>query len=304
MFRGSDKIYLAILLVCIIIVSSFNGPFSSIFRPESDTVDQYIHESTSNDNPLDFADADVDDVETEFSNLQESHASLYPGEWIQPPPPELDELRLQSTGLYIRAIMDPADKTFARLRCPRPIKERYEMLRRRRNFATRWDTPPRRWFFALNLYECSHVLPRLLASVVEAIRFLRPEDCVLSIVGGRSGDGTTEVLAVLRKEMEAMNVTYYFSTSDIDPLQSGHDRITELAQLRNLVMDPLVRQPELYDRDTTVIFLNDVSICTDDILEMIYQKASVWLPAGQPEQCLLIFPGISKGRYDLRHGLD
>jgi hypothetical protein len=217
MFRGSDKIYLAILVVCIIFVSSFNGPFSSVFRPESAAVDQYMYESRSNDDPLNIADADLDDVETDTSNLQESRGSLYPGEWIRPPPPELDELRLQSTGLYIQAIMNPADKTFARLRCPRPIKERYEGLRRRRNFATRWDTPPRRWFFALNLYECSHVLPRLLASVVEAIRFLRPEDCVLSIVGGRSGDGTTEVLAVLREEMEAMNVTYYFSTSDIDP---------------------------------------------------------------------------------------
>ena len=69
-----------------------------------------------------------------------------------------------------------------------------------------------------------------------------------------------------------MNVTYYFSTSDVDPLKSGNDRITELAKLRNIVMDPLVRQPELYHPDTTVIFLNDVSICTDDILELVYQK--------------------------------
>jgi alpha-1,3-mannosyltransferase len=61
-------------------------------------------------------------------------------------------------------------------------------------------------------------------------------------------------------------------------LKEGNDRITELAQLRNLVMDPLVRQPELYDRDTTVIFLNDVSICTDDILEMIYQKVCTQSP--------------------------
>jgi len=37
-------------------------------------------------------------------------------------------------------------------------------------------------------------------------------------------------------------------------------------------LDPLVRQPQLYHPDTTVIFLNDVSICTDDILELIYQK--------------------------------
>ena len=274
--RGSDKIYLAILLVCVILVSSFNGPFSSLFQPKTEAVDDFLYQATGIEGNVHLSEFELGDVDTD--NTSSSRKGVFPtfyeDPWDPPGIPDLDEQRLKNVEPYLKAILDPKDRKFPRLRCPRPLKERYEILRRRRNFATRWDTPPRQWYFALNLYQCSHVLPRLMASVVEAIRFLRPEDCVLSIVGGRSNDGTTEVLARLREEIEAMNVTYYFSTSDVDPLKSGNDRITELAKLRNLVLDPLVRQPELYHPDTTVIFLNDVSICTDDILELVYQKVS------------------------------
>ena len=270
--RGSDKLYLAVLLLCIILVSCFNGPWASLFQPKTQ-LDEFLYPTAANEAELALRDADLSDIATDNTH-KGTVSRFYTEPWEPPGIPDLDPNRIKIVDQFITSIMDPKDKTFPRLRCPRPIKERYAILRRRRNFSTRYDAPPRRWFFALNLFQCSHVLPRLLASVMETIRFLRPEDCVLSIVGGRSTDGTTEILARLREEMDRMNVTYYFSTSDIDPLKSGNDRITELAQLRNLVLDPLVRQPELYDPDTTVIFLNDVAICTDDILELVYQKVS------------------------------
>ena len=67
----------------------------------------------------------------------------------------------------------------------------------------------------------------------------------MSIVGGRSSNGTTEVLAKLREEMRTTTVTYYLSTTDVDPMKTRHDRFTELAKMRNLVMDSLVWQPDL-----------------------------------------------------------
>ena len=175
--RGSDKIYLAILLLCIILVSCFNGPFSSLLQGKTDDVDTFLYQATGIEGDIHLTDFETSDVDAEASSS--THKGVFPtfyeDPWTPPGIPDLDEQRVKNVEPYLKAIMDPKDKKFPRLRCPRPMKERYEILRRRRNFATRWDTPPRQWYFALNLYQCAHVLPRLMASVVEAIRFLRPE---------------------------------------------------------------------------------------------------------------------------------
>ncbi len=187
---------------------------------------------------------------------------------------ELDDTRMTGVVPYLRAIMDSKDAGFSRLQCPRPFKDRYRSLQTQlgRDSESEHDQLKKRYFFALNLYQCVHVLPRLMASVVGAMQKVGPEDCVLSIVGGRSDDGTTEILFALREEIESLGVTYYFGTSQIDPLKYGHDRVTELAKLRNLAVAPLLAKHHRWSTDATVIFLNDVSICTDDILELIFQK--------------------------------
>ncbi|KIX97772.1 uncharacterized protein Z520_06550 [Fonsecaea multimorphosa CBS 102226] len=271
--RGVDRTYLAILVVCIIFIACLGGPFSS-YQPKVGAVEELIYRGASlngSDRPSDLELSDV--VEDTDTSPTHGLFNFYSEPWDAPGvTAELNADRMRIIEPYIRAITDPSDRRFPRLRCPLPMKQRYEILRRRRSLATRWDTPPRRWFFALNLHQCAPILPRLLASVVETIRFLRPQDCVLSIVARPSSDGTLEILARIRQELELLGVTYYFSTSNIDPFEPGKDYITEWAALRNLAVDPLVRQPELYDPDTTVVFLNDLAICTDDILELIYQK--------------------------------
>ncbi|KIW94622.1 uncharacterized protein Z519_04598 [Cladophialophora bantiana CBS 173.52] len=278
-FRGINKTYLAILIVCIIFISCLGGPFTS-YQPKVGTVEKLLYRATGNNNTntnnnrtVRSSDLEPGDV-IEDNDTSPTHGlfNFYSGPWDPPGVSDLNEERMRIIEPYIKAITDPKDRRFPRLRCPMPMRERYEIFRRRRSFGTRWDSPPRRWFFALNVHQCAPVLPRLLASVVETIRFLRPEDCILSIVGRRSNDGTLEILEKIRDEMETLNVTYYFSTSDIDPFKEGSDYITEWAALRNLALDPLVRQPELYDPDTTVIFLNEAAFCTDDILELIYQR--------------------------------
>ncbi|KIX01849.1 uncharacterized protein Z518_09576 [Rhinocladiella mackenziei CBS 650.93] len=274
--RGADRVYFAALLVCLFYIFCTSGPIPIPFRENVGSPGPLQSQDTvsADDNSTSVAEGfDLADVFKEEQASSKDVSDIFSAEpWVPPQVTDLDESRMEMVEPYITAIMDPKDKYFDRLQCPHPYKNRYKGLRRRRNLSSKFETGPKQYFFALNLYECAHVLPRLLGSVVEAIRLLRPEDCVLSIVGGRSTDGTTEILSRLRDEMEAMNVTYYFSTSDIDPLKQGNDRITELAKLRNLVLDPLIRQPELYDPDATVIFLNDVSICADDIMELVYQK--------------------------------
>ncbi|KIW24558.1 uncharacterized protein PV07_10267 [Cladophialophora immunda] len=281
--RSSERIYMALLLLCLFYIflsSPILKHAESIVKPAwkaptisdiSESSDLGIEETVTleGESSHDFGD-DIDEHTTAAVTVDpgEEKVSLP----SVPTAADLDESRMGAVGPYIAAIMDPRDTHFDRLQCPRPLKDRYKMLRQRESLPYDIHQPQKRFFFALNLYQCAYVLPRLLGSVVEAMRFLGPEDCVLSIVGGRSDDGTTEILVALKDEVEGLNATYYFGTSDIDPLKSGNDRVTELAKLRNLALAPLIAQHEEYARDTSVIFLNDVSICTDDILELIYQK--------------------------------
>ncbi|MCJ1281305.1 hypothetical protein MMC26_000623 [Xylographa opegraphella] len=175
---------------------------------------------------------------------------------------------LKTTPAYISAILKPEDTSFRRLACPTPSGSRYEYLRVK---ASRSESQLK-YFFALDLHQCAHILPRLIGSIVETMRFLGPQYCVLSIVEGRSDDGTFEILKLLRPEIERIGARYFYSTSDLDPTaHTEQSRIVALAELRNQALKPLVEIPQLVSCDATIIFLNDVSICTEDILELIHQ---------------------------------
>lgn len=170
---------------------------------------------------------------------------------------------------YIKAILDPKDERFDRLRCPVPTSKRYDYLQvDSRNVKT--SDGQIKYFFALNLRQCIGILPRLMGSIVETVRFLGPENCALSIVEGNSDDGTLEILEALRKDMKSLGLEFHLQISDIDP-KIG-DRIEALAGLRNSALEPLVNNSSQYSPDTAVIFVNDVAICMEDILELVHQR--------------------------------
>ncbi|KAK4235105.1 glycosyltransferase [Achaetomium macrosporum] len=175
---------------------------------------------------------------------------------------------------YMNAIMNPDAADLPRLECPKlPVDvPRYQHLQAGKTGSA--DSTIR-YFFALDLRQCLTLLPRLIGSIVEAIRFLGPKNCALSIVEGNSEDGTAEVLAALRPELEVLGTTYYFSTSDINPKEGN--RIEKLARLRNMAVQPIFDDANAPTKrfsadNTTVIFLNDVAICAEDILELIHQR--------------------------------
>ncbi|KAL9004826.1 MAG: hypothetical protein Q9188_002370 [Gyalolechia gomerana] len=179
---------------------------------------------------------------------------------------------LQLAPQYVKAIISPEDTSFNRLSCPAIRSTRYQYLQS--NTSAKVDPNElKRWkyFFALDLRECKYILPRLIGSVLEAIHFFGPQNCALSIVEGHFTDGTYEILLSLRKELEKAGITYYFSTSDINP-KIGH-RIAALAKLRNLALEPLFDDAsKAAFSDTVILFINDVSICMEDILELIHQQ--------------------------------
>ncbi|KAF3074269.1 Alpha-1,3-mannosyltransferase CMT1 [Trichoderma lentiforme] len=166
---------------------------------------------------------------------------------------------------YLEAILTPQLSTLPSLECPAINTTRYGSL----NSKLPSD-PAIKYFFALNLRQNLPLLPQLIGSIVEAIRFLGPTQCVLSIVEGNSPDGTADVLTALRPALESLRVTYYFESSAIDP--SKDNRVARLAQLRNKALAPLLDLHGKATSDTTVIFLNDVSACSEDILELVHQR--------------------------------
>ena len=177
---------------------------------------------------------------------------------------------------YVHSVLDfEDDSTFQRFACPPAIGPRYEELR-----TVAGGSGQVRYFFALDLYQSAHIIPRLMSSIVEAIRFLGPENCAISIIEGRSEDGTYEILAALKSRIEAMGAHFFLSTSTINPLGGEMGRIEALAELRNKALDPLRVQStsgsesglaEMYSPDAVVIFVNDIALCPEDILELILQ---------------------------------
>lgn len=161
--------------------------------------------------------------------------------------------------------MEPNNSTFDMLSCPGLNTERY-------NYLKPTSEKPS-YFFALDFREKVDLLPRLMGSIVETIRFLGPKHCVVSIVEGNSKDGSFEVLKILGPKLEELGARYHFLRSDIDP--SAGNRIGALAELRNLALEPLTDEPLAFALDTTVIFLNDVAACAEDILELIHGRKSL-----------------------------
>jgi hypothetical protein len=161
---------------------------------------------------------------------------------------------------------------FIHLRCP-PINEtRYSHL------IPGKDTNSKHlYFFALDLHQSMKILPRLMRSILQAIDLLGPENCVLSIVEGRSTDGTSKLLQslenVLLEKPQFSPVAFHILKNDtISPKAPKTDRVAALASLRNLALSPLTKNTSSFSPDTTVIFINDIAICAEDILELLHQR--------------------------------
>lgn len=184
--------------------------------------------------------------------------------WVQPDLGPGNLNKADDAGRYVQAILDPKNGGYPIVNCPAPNATRYSVLSPTEN------ADKRHFFFALDLRQVVELLPQLIGAVIEAINLIGPENCALSIVEGISTDGTYETLFRLKAHLDKMGIAYYLQTSSIDS-HSG-DRIGKLAKLRNLALEPMMAEAERYDPKATIVFLNDVAACTEDILELAYQK--------------------------------
>ena len=194
---------------------------------------------------------------------------------------------------YVDSILDLSNNKIPRLACPGEQSQglRYEVLRKstdQRGFGVKY-------LFALDLYQSIGVLPRLLSSIIQATRHLGPENCGLSIVEGLSKDGTYEVLESLRDPLSALGVHYWLIHSGTDSKAEGNERTQELANLRNIALNPLLNEAGTFSESPLFIFLNDIVVCPDDILEIIYQHQL----QGAVQTCAMDWIEKGKDFYDV-----
>lgn len=107
---------------------------------------------------------------------------------------------------------------------------------------------------------------------MEIIHFLGPANCALSIFKGRSHHGAFEILQSLNPFLAALDVTYHFTTNAIDPKAGGGTSASRPCHPLHQALHPLSSSSDSYDPDTTVLFINDVALCIEDILELIHQR--------------------------------
>lgn len=177
---------------------------------------------------------------------------------------------VEKASAIVHNVMNDKEQSSAHLKCPPSNFSRYAYLAQSKPNESR-----PKYFFALDLFQSISILEQLLMSIVEAIKVLGSENCVLSIVEGRSTDGTFETLKTLQKDIQKIGVRYHLQCIDIDPTSPDGDRILALARLRNFALSPLLAKPKDYDPDTRIIFINDVALCAEDILELINQGVAL-----------------------------
>ncbi|KKZ63102.1 hypothetical protein EMCG_00312 [[Emmonsia] crescens] len=179
---------------------------------------------------------------------------------------------------FVCSIMNHDMNVTAKLDCPATIDSRYNDLRIQEASLSRSQI---QYFFALDLHQAVHIILPLMGAIMKVIRYLGPGYCALSIVEGRSTDGTYEILAGLKNELNFLGVRYFLSRSRLDPMAEGENRIAALAELRNQALMPLFEGSEhWYSRfsrsslaasDAIIIFINDIVLCPEDILELVHQ---------------------------------
>ncbi|KAJ7089972.1 cryptococcal mannosyltransferase 1-domain-containing protein [Mycena epipterygia] len=128
-------------------------------------------------------------------------------------------------------------------------------------------------FLAAMFYNNGGVLPYWITEVTKLIYYLGPDNVFVSIVESNSPDHTASLLEEFDRTLEAMGVARRVLTHDTTierpaSMETGLPRITFLAAVRNLAMQPLYENGGY----TRVIFSNDVFIEAASIAELLDTK--------------------------------
>lgn len=129
-----------------------------------------------------------------------------------------------------------------------------------------------KYFFAINLYNSFDVIPDLFATIFRVAAVLGYHNVFVSIYENGSTDQTKALLRIFDALCRSVGLRVVIRTSRRTRGAFNH-RIEYLAEVRNAAFGPLFElreeQNEYFD---SIIFMNDILPCVDDLLELIWQS--------------------------------
>ena len=151
---------------------------------------------------------------------------------------------------------------------PRPSQEEASYYSHRRDLSG----GEHKYFFAINLYNSFDVIPDLFATLFRVSAFLGYHNVFVSIYENGSTDQTKALLRIFDALARSVGLRVTIRTSQRTRGAFNH-RIEYLAEVRNAAFVPLHElrdgQNEYFD---TIVFMNDILPCIDDLLELIHQS--------------------------------
>ena len=129
-----------------------------------------------------------------------------------------------------------------------------------------------KYYFAINLRNSFDVIPDLFATLFRTAAILGYHNVFVSICEMGSSDQTKALLRIFDALARSVGMRVFIRTLG-RARTSFHHHIELLAEVRNSAFVPL---HELRDSEgeyfDTIIFMNDILPCVDDILELIWQS--------------------------------
>ncbi|KAM0748920.1 hypothetical protein T439DRAFT_327427 [Meredithblackwellia eburnea MCA 4105] len=131
---------------------------------------------------------------------------------------------------------------------------------------------------ALNLWNNEKVLPTLARTIIQLSYFLGKDNVMVSIFENGSTDRTPRALAELATVLDNVGIRHRILVDESKTDWEKVDRIAQLAIFRNIVTSPARSSPSPSsstnnnNKFETILFLNDVFLCTRDALELLHQR--------------------------------
>ncbi|OAV90766.1 hypothetical protein PTTG_28195 [Puccinia triticina 1-1 BBBD Race 1] len=154
----------------------------------------------------------------------------------------------------------------------RPSPETEALLRTRFLDAAGRPQGRHKLMIALNLHSSQEVLPALTEGILTALRYLGPSKVYVSVYENGSWDHTPEGLGHLGAVLTGLGVGHRIRCAREETIWTGVDRIKLLAAYRNEALSGFAQADRILAGLSDLVFINDVFLCAQDILELVWQR--------------------------------